>query len=259
MPDRILKESICVSEKISSLSDFEYRIWTGLILIADDLGRGDARPAIIKGRAFPLRERITVKDIDVAVHGLAAKGCVSLYTVGGRPYFWFPTWSKHQRVKDAKSKYPSPEDSDQYEKVLDKNHKTSNYNQTQSQSKSNISIGKEPKVEENLDFSDDIFISLPLNDKTFFDVEESQVKLWAELFPSVNVKQQLREMYAWLDSNPAKRKTRSGIKSFITRWLSKKQDQGGCSSARDSNNDTARAANDDQDMWNGYKLNIKHL
>lgn len=112
MPNRIIKESTFSSEKISELSDFEFRLWVGLITQADDAGRGDARPAIIKGRVFPLRSRVTVKDVDAAIHGLAAKGCVSLYTVGGRPYFWFPTWGEHQRIRDCKPKYPGPEESD---------------------------------------------------------------------------------------------------------------------------------------------------
>ena len=112
MPNRIIKESICTSDKIASLTDFEFRLWVGLITQADDAGRGDARPAIIKGHIFPLRDRVTSKEIEAAVHGLAAKGCVSLYTVGGRPYFWFPTWSEHQRIRDVKPKYPGPEDAD---------------------------------------------------------------------------------------------------------------------------------------------------
>lgn len=113
MPNRIIKESICTSEKISSLSDFEFRLWAGLIVSADDAGRGDARPAIIKGRVFPLRERVSAKDIESGLHGLAAKGCVSLYTVGGKPYFWFPTWGNHQRIRDCKPKFPGPEDADE--------------------------------------------------------------------------------------------------------------------------------------------------
>ena len=112
MPNRIIKESTFSSEKIAQLSDFEFRLWVGLITQADDAGRGDARPAIIKGRVFPLRDRITVKDIDAALHGLAAKGCVSLYTVGGKPYFWFPTWAAHQRVRECKPKYPGPDEAD---------------------------------------------------------------------------------------------------------------------------------------------------
>lgn len=112
MPNRIIKESTFSSEKIAELSDFEFRLWVGLITQADDAGRGDARPAIIKGRVFPLRDRVTAKDIDAAIHGLAAKGCVSLYEVGGKPYFLFPTWGEHQRVRDCKPRYPGPEDAD---------------------------------------------------------------------------------------------------------------------------------------------------
>ena len=110
MPNRIIKESICSSEKISSLTDFEFRLWVGLLTQVDDAGRGDARPAIIKGHVFPLRERVSIKDIDAAIHGLAAKGCVTLYEVGGRPYFWFPTWKEHQRIRDCKPKYPGPDE-----------------------------------------------------------------------------------------------------------------------------------------------------
>ena len=114
MPNRIIKESICNNEKIAALSDFEFRLWIGLITQVDDMGRGDARPAIIKGRVFPLRERVTTKDIDAALHALAAKGCISLYTVGGKPYFWFPSWAEHQRVRDCRAKYPAPAGSDQF-------------------------------------------------------------------------------------------------------------------------------------------------
>lgn len=112
MPNRIIKESLCTSDKIAALSDFEFRLWVGLITQADDAGRGDARPAIIKGSVFPLRERVTIKDIERALHGLADNGCVSLYTVGGKPYYYFPTWAAHQRIRDCRPKYPAPEEND---------------------------------------------------------------------------------------------------------------------------------------------------
>ena len=112
MPNRIIKESAFTSDKIAQLSDFEFRLWVGLITQADDAGRGDARPAIIKGRVFALRERTAVKDIENALSALAAHGCVSLYTVDGKPYYEFPHWAAHQRVRDAKPKYPGPDESD---------------------------------------------------------------------------------------------------------------------------------------------------
>ena len=50
----------------------------------------------------------TVKDVGSSLRALADKGCVTLYEIGGRPYFYFPNWSKHQRVRDCKPKYPEP-------------------------------------------------------------------------------------------------------------------------------------------------------
>lgn len=119
MPNRIIKESAFESEKIASLSDFEFRLWIGLITQADDAGRGDARPAIIKGRVFALRDRTTVRDIDNALHALAAAGCIDLYNVGGRSYFRFPSWADHQRIRDIKPKYPGPEDADPNDEHFD--------------------------------------------------------------------------------------------------------------------------------------------
>lgn len=70
-------------------------------------------------------------------------------------------------------------------------------------------------------------VSLMLNDGSFFDVLSFDVSKWEALYPNVDVKQQLRNMAGWCDANPAKRKTRGGIKRFITSWLAKEQDKGG--------------------------------
>jgi hypothetical protein len=70
-------------------------------------------------------------------------------------------------------------------------------------------------------------ISLPLNDGTFFDVSENDRAKWSQLYPNVDVLQQLRNMAGWCDANPTKRKTRGGVKRFITAWLAREQDKGG--------------------------------
>lgn len=110
MPNRIIKDSIHGSERLNSLTDFQFRLWVGLITYVDDYGRGDARPAIIKGVVFPLRDRITNKDIESALLALAGAGCVSLYEVDGRPYLYFPNWERHQRIRQKVSRYPAPPD-----------------------------------------------------------------------------------------------------------------------------------------------------
>lgn len=75
--------------------------------------------------------------------------------------------------------------------------------------------------------TEDVFIGLPLNDGTEYHVTSGQLRQWKELYPAVDVEQQLRNMVGWLLANPAKRKTRRGVLRFVTTWLSKEQDRGG--------------------------------
>lgn len=80
MPNRIIKESICRSEEIDSLSWFEEVLFYRLIVTCDDFGRYDGRAKIIKGSCFPLKD-ITEKDIDKALGRLSAVGLVRVYTL----------------------------------------------------------------------------------------------------------------------------------------------------------------------------------
>lgn len=64
---------------------------------------------------------------------------------------------------------------------------------------------------------------LPLNDGTTWRPTVSMYEEYKRLYPAVNVDQEFRNMRGWCIGNPAKRKTRDGIKRFVTNWLSKEQ------------------------------------
>ena len=109
MPDRMIRSSICTSDTLNELSDFEERFWHRLIVNCDDFGRFDARPAILKGSLFPLAEGKTKKDMIDALNKLASVGLVELYTVDGKPFLHVVKWSKYQRTRATKSKFPPPD------------------------------------------------------------------------------------------------------------------------------------------------------
>lgn len=108
MPNRIIKESICVSDSIDSLSWFEEVLFYRLIVNCDDYGRFDGRAAVIKSRLFPLKDSVTVKAVSDAINKLASAELVTLYVFEGKPYLYLPTWDKHQQVRARRSKYPEP-------------------------------------------------------------------------------------------------------------------------------------------------------
>lgn len=92
--------------------------------------------------------------------------------------------------------------------------------------KSKLRKGVPPAGAPGNNASPDFVISLILNDKTEYAVKSEQVKLWTELYPNVDVMQELRNMKGWCIANIKKRKTQGGIENFIINWLSKNQNKG---------------------------------
>ena len=68
---------------------------------------------------------------------------------------------------------------------------------------------------------------LELNDGSFYPVYEEDVAYYSDLYQAVDVDAEFRKMIGWLGSNPKRRKTKRGVKQFITGWLSRAQDKAG--------------------------------
>lgn len=248
MSNRLIRDSICSSDTIDELTWFEEVFFYRLIVNCDDFGRTDARPAILKANLFPLKST-TISEIEKTLNRLSAVGLIYRYKVNDRPYLQLVTWEKYQQIRSKKSKFPAPDEGEPVS-VCEKTDNTckqmisnaikcekvksnapviqSNPIQSESETKSesinkpgadkSASVQKQPSV-----------ISLILNDKSLYDITQEQIDHWGELYPAVDVMQELRSMKGWLESNPAKRKTSRGILRFITSWLSRAQDKGGAS------------------------------
>ena len=242
MPNRIIKESICRSEEIDSLSWFEEVLFYRLIVTCDDFGRYDGRPKIIKGSCFPLKD-ITEKDIDKALGRLAAVGLVRVYESQGRPYLQLVTWAAHQRIRNQKSKYPEftdgcellTFDSKGQQIKANDNKCVRNPIQSESKSESNTTICSEQQVA-----AEPPVITIPLNTGEEYPITQGYILELSKLYPAVDVMQELRAMKGWCDANPKKRKTASGIKRFINAWISKVQNRGGTPGYTQTYNQTAQ-------------------
>jgi len=228
MPNRILKESICRSEEIDSLSWFEEVLFYRLIVTCDDYGRYDGRAKVIKGTCFPLKD-ITEKDIDKALSKLSAVGLVKIYKIQEKPYLQLITWGEHQRIRNQKSKYPEYDPECDISLTIDskrqrKQANNNNCEQNQAQVKSGHDTVVELKQQEQLELP---VITLLLNTGEEYGITQSNVYEWSELYPAVDVMQCLRNMKGWLMAHNSRRKTIRGINKFIITWLQKEQDKGG--------------------------------
>ena len=230
MPNRILKESVCLSEQVDSLTWFEEVVFYRLIVNCDDYGRFDGRISVIKSRLFALKENLTHKQISDAIGKLASVGLVALYEYEGKPFLYLPTWNEHQNVRAKKSKYPEP--GKQAESIciqMNTNAFKCSRNPIQSESNPirefNADILSEAAVAD-IGPTEPAVVDLILNDKSLYPVTQSQIDHWSELYPAVDIKQELLKMKGWLESNPNRRKTKRGINAFITSWLAREQDRG---------------------------------
>jgi|GEM_PF-5916618 len=73
-----------------------------------------------------------------------------------------------------------------------------------------------------------VFITLPCvgtpsRPQQSHPVTEADVEMYEDLYPALDVRQELREMLGWLDANPKRRK--KNTKSFITSWLGRSTDR----------------------------------
>lgn len=233
MSNRIIKESIRTSKDVNSLTDFQFRVWVYLITYVDDYGRGSADPELLKGLVFTRRRGITEQQISKALADLANTGMITLYEVDGESYLYFPSWDKHQRVQNKKSKFPEPNaDNSQCFTVGhgESPFFTVGHGESPHESESN------PNPESKSEFEDSLepqsvsrppaVCLLPLNTGEEYAVTAEQADEWAKLYPAVDILQELNAMRGWCLANPGKRKTPRGIMKFINGWLSREQDRG---------------------------------
>lgn len=91
---RTVKPEWLEDERMAMASDAARVMSIGLILLADDYGRGRANPIMLGSRIFPRDSRVSRE----AFAELSEMGFLALYEVRGQKYFAIRNWSKHQKV-----------------------------------------------------------------------------------------------------------------------------------------------------------------
>src|SRR5688572_27210201 len=110
MPNRILQETICDSERLDSVSAEAERLYCRLLVKADDMGRFEATPLAVGAACFPRmfqeskQKKITanLKAVDSWLNELAGAKLVFFYTHQARKYLVFYNW--RQRLDRIKTK-----------------------------------------------------------------------------------------------------------------------------------------------------------
>ena len=251
MGNRILKESIRTDQQINKLSDFQFRLWTYLLTYVDDYGRGNADADLVKGFCFARRKDVTAKAVEKGLLDLQEIGLIKLYKVEDEIYFHFPSWEKHQRIQSKNAKHPAPpeKEEDYISTVTHGNPPLTTVTHGDSR-KSTVDHGNPPpevelELEEELNITSTVvdvcselkkdkqaidekeqaIFEMPTNTGEGYPFFQPDIDFYKSLYPSVDIAQEMRKMVGWSNANPAKRKTKGGMKRFVNAWLSREQDK----------------------------------
>lgn len=80
------------------------------------------------------------------------------------------------------------------------------------------------EVEENILLASTVY-TLPAVGGKEVAICKKQLEKWRELYPAVDVMQELKKMDGWLNANPTRIKTAKGIPRFVNSWLARQQDK----------------------------------
>lgn len=208
MPNRLLKEGIVDSDAINALSEGAEICFYRLLVVADDLGRMDARTAIVRSRCFPLKEQSNFgAKIEGWLAELASARLIARYEAAGSPYLQILKWD--QRVR-SNGKYPAPTDGQ-----LSGSCQTDDGQPT---ADGGLGLGKGKGL--GAPKPNDVRFDAASGSWSVPDLLQSQ---WVKAYPAVDVPGELAKAAVWLTSNPKNQK--SNYARFLSNWLSKAQDR----------------------------------
>jgi hypothetical protein len=107
----MIDPSFWIDEKLGTCEPLARILFMGLISQADDEGRLNGHPALIKSLIFPYDHEVTTQNVEEWLILLAAaeRRLILRYEVGHQKYIAIPNFKKHQTInKPQTSKLPAP-------------------------------------------------------------------------------------------------------------------------------------------------------
>lgn len=225
---RSIKPEFWTSGQILECSTNARLLFIGLWNFCDDAGRHPFRPKQIKAEVFPADD-FTSEDILGMLDELSSNDLIMLYEYDNKQFLQVKGWH-HQRI-DKPQDPKNPDPFDEHSKIIQGAFPPDRIGRDR--------IGKERSGEEgkggkeaDASSSDvekptpEAKYVIPLTAGKEHPVTQEDIDKYHDLFPAVDVDQAIRNMLAWLDSNPQKRSgSARGAKTRMTSWLSREQDK----------------------------------
>ena len=257
---RTIKPEFPQSESVGRLTRDARLLFIQLWTLVDDSSRARASSRLLASLLYPYDEDAGEMILGWLVE-LENGGFIRLYTIDGTHYLDIPKWLKHQKIdRPSVSRIPAYDDSEKQGGV---DHKGGSFDEPSTSPREDASIIREPSraldagprtvdlgprtldrtplaqkpsaLEQTKD--EKAILTYPcrgkdggigdLDGSQIWALTQSQADTWTELYRSTDVLGECRRALAWVEANPTKRKTPSGMPKFMVGWLNRADTQAG--------------------------------
>jgi hypothetical protein len=106
---RMIDPSFWIDEKLGTVEPLVRLLFMGLISQADDEGRLNGHPALLKSQIFPYDHEISVQSVENWLEELQGRKLIVRYEVDHQKYVLIGNFKKHQTInRPQESKLPAP-------------------------------------------------------------------------------------------------------------------------------------------------------
>lgn len=236
---RTIKPEFCTSEQVAECSPNARLLFVLMWMFCDDAGRHPANCKRLKMECFP-GDAFTDKQMKSMVDELTNAGLLSEYTFENQAYWQVTGW-KHQRIDKPSFKYgpldksgfPSPisTDSTTIRRPFDESSPPEG-NGRESTGMEGNGVDSICGVAESSATPPEAAksgFSFLLADGSIWELLAQKMHEYETSFPELDLDQEFRAAGQWLRDNPRRRKTRTGMPTFLGSWLTRSQNKGGAS------------------------------
>lgn len=240
---RTIKPEFCTSEQIAECSTNSRLLFVLMWCFCDDAGRHPANCKRIKMECFP-GDAFTDKQISGFVAELLRVGLLSEYTHENAAYWQVTGWFKHQRIDRPSYKYgPFDEDGNPSFDEYSTSVRRAFDDHSPPEGNGMEGIGKEGKGVDVCGVGersptppakcDELTpFSFVVSDGSEWSLPQSKLDQYRKTFPELELEREFGKAALWLTDNPKRRKTRSGMPSFLSSWLGRAQNSGAAGMSR---------------------------
>lgn len=214
-------------------SGFPLRVaFAGLWTVADREGRFRWQPDELKLDCLPYDDVAFGPVLDALERG----GFVRRYAVAGKDYGFVPSWAEHQVIGTREAQSVLPEPDVMCSTVADTVITGSVQGEREGEGKGKEQEGKGNSSEAltrsepacALVTTGPVLMVFPTTGTAgdSWRLRQAQVEEWQGAYPALDVLAECRRALSWVNANPGRKKTASGMPKFLNGWLSRTVDSG---------------------------------